>query len=248
MQTIYEKINANEQIKEIIKNEIIEVEIEFKYSQKEKYIQLSTIQRNEDNDEDKDTNNSSNINNNSKTCYNISEFIRNFPDLNEIQKCYDISIFKIEKEIKVKEFLNSYLYLIKATILSKYKEENKQKMILIIKKYIFEKIYNKIFPNYIEEKDINILAKALNLNKIKPEYLNLYNFDYDSLIPVIQNIYNQIEERRYPNDKLDLINQIFEIIFNILNYVKGDEYSDDDLFFSSQPLIECSNLFFLFLC
>ena len=212
LQSIYDKIFTNDQIKEIIKNEIIEVEIKFKYSQKEKYIQLSTIQNTDDNNDN--INNISNMNN-TKICYNITEFIRNFPDLNEIQKDYCISIFKIEKEIKLKEFLDSYLNLIKSTILIKYKEENKQKMVLVLKKYIFEKIYNKIFPNDAEEKDINISSKALNLNKIKPEDLNLYNFDYESIIPIINNLYNQLDELRFPMDKLNIINQIFEIIFNI---------------------------------
>ena len=226
LQSIYDKINTNDQIKEIIKNEIIEVEIKFKNSQKEKYIQLSTIQNTEDNNNE--INNVSNISN-TKICYNITEFIRNFPDLNEIQKEYYISIFKIEKEIKLKEFLNSYLNLIKSTILIKYKEENKKKMISIIQKYIFEKIYDKIFPNDIEEKDINISTQAMDLSKIKPEDLNLYNFDYESIIPIINNLYNQLNEKRFPMDKLNIINQIFEIIFNIIKYVKGDEYSDDDL-------------------
>ena len=80
-----------------------------------------------------------------------------------------------------------------------------------------------------EEKDINISSKALNFNKIKPEDLNLYNFDYESIIPIINNLYNQLDELRFPMDKLNIINQIFEIIFNIIKYVKGDEYSDDDL-------------------
>ena len=222
LQSIYEEINTSEKTKEIIKNEIIEVAIIFKYTQKEKYIKLATIQT----DEEK---NNMDSNKDIKICYNISDFIKNFPDLNEKQKEYDISVFKIEKEINVKEFLDSYLSLIDSTILIKYKEEDKQRMILILQKYICEKIYHKIFPKFIEENDINLSSKIEKLDKIKPAYLYLYNFDYDSMIPIIKNLFNKLEEQRCPSEKLNIINQIFEIIFKITKYVKRDEYSDDDL-------------------
>ena len=119
--------------------------------------------------------------------------------------------------------------LISSTILIKYDEENKQKIMLIIQKYIFEKIYDKIFPSYIEEKDLSITSKLINLKQIKFESLNLNNFDYDSVLPIINKLFNQLDEKRWPIDKLKIINQIFEIVFNIIKYVKGIEYSDDDL-------------------
>ena len=226
LQSIYNKINTNDKVKEIIKNEIIEVEIKIKYSENEKYIQLNTTQINEDNNNDVNNNINLDI---GKKCYNIYEFIKNFPNLNEIQKDFNISIFKIEKEIKIDEFLNSYLNLISSTILIKYDEENKQKIMLIIQKYIFEKIYDKIFPSYIEEKDLSITSKLINLKQIKFESLNLNNFDYDSILPIINKLFNQLDEKRWSTDKLKIINQIFEIVFNIIKYVKGIEYSDDDL-------------------
>ena len=100
---------------------------------------------------------------------------------------------------------------------------------LIIQKYIFEKIYDKIFPSYIEEKDLSITSKLINLKQIKFESLNLNNFDYDSVLPIINKLFNQLDEKRWPSDKLRIINQIFEIVFNIVKYIKGIEYSDDDL-------------------
>ena len=223
LKNIYEKINTNDKVKEIIKNETIEVEINLKYTQNQKYIHIITITQNND------VINNNLINNNSKKCYNISEFARNFPDLNEIQKEYDISIFKIEKDLNISQFLNSYLNLIDSTILIKYNNEDKKKMLLIIREYIFDKLYNKIFPKYIEEKDLNISNKAIKLNKIKPENLNLYNFDYDSMIPLISNLFNKLDEQKSPNNKINVINRIFEIIFNIIKFTKNDEYSDDDL-------------------
>ena len=224
---IFEEININDKVKDIIKDEIIEVEIKFNYYLNEKYIKVSTIQNNEENNINIDNN----INHqNNRTCYNISEFIRNFPDLNEIQKENTInSFFEITKELNINECLNSYINLINSTILTKYKTENKQKMIITIKKYIFEKIYFKIFPKISEQKDLIICSKVISLNNINPEKFNLSNFDYDSVKSILDDLFNKLIQQKCPKDKLDIINQIFEIIFKIIAYIKGDEYSDADL-------------------
>ena len=219
---IFEEINTNDKVKEIIKEEIIEVEIKYKYTKEEKYLKLNTIQNGEEN-------NNINIDNTfNKVCYNISDFIRNFPDLNEINQ--ENNIFKILKELNINKCLNSYLNLINATVLIKYKNEDKEKMLEKIKKYILEKIYSKIFPKSPEGKDLEISAKFITLNKISLEKLNLIsNFDYENTIPIVDNLFIKLDEQKYPNDKMNIINQIFEIIFSVIKYIKSDEYSDEDL-------------------
>ncbi len=221
------EMKINEKIKDIIKNEIIEVEIKFKYNQNEKLFKIGIIQNNY-NENDKNSNINSNLDS-VKICYNISDFCKNFPDLNDIQKSLNVSIFQIMKELKISDNLDIYLNIISSTVLNKYKDENKQKMILIIQKYIFEKIYCKIFPKYNENKDLAISSKIISLSQITPEYLKLNNFDYDSMIPLFINLFNKLDDCKSPLDKFEIINQIFEIIFSIIKYLKGDEYSDEDL-------------------
>ena len=221
------EMKINEKIKDIIKNEIIEVEIKFKYNQNEKLFKIGIIQNNY-NENDKNSNINSNLDS-VKICYNISDFCKNFPDLNDIQKSLNVSIFQIMKELKISDNLDIYLNIISSTVLNKYKDENKQKMILIIQKYIFEKIYCKIFPKYNENKDLAISSKIISLSQITPEYLKLNNFDYDSMIPLFINLFNKLDDFKSPLDKFEIINQIFEIIFSIIKYLKGDEYSDEDL-------------------
>ena len=221
------EMKINEKIKDIIKNEIIEVEIKFKYNQNEKLFKIGIIQNNY-NENDKNSNINSNLDN-VKICYNISDFCKNFPDLNDIQKSLNVSIFQIMKELKISDNLDIYLNIISSTVLNKYKDENKQTMILIIQKYIFEKIYCKIFPKYNENKDLAISSKIISLSQITPEHLKLNNFDYDSMIPLFINLFNKLDDCKSPLDKFEIINQIFEIIFSIIKYLKGDEYSDEDL-------------------
>ena len=228
---IFEEIDINDKVKEIIKDEIIEVEIKYKYNIVEKYLKLNTIQNNKEEENiNININNTINTNiQNNKVCYNISDFIRNFPDLNEIQKEININIFNIMKELKINHCFNSYFNLINSTILIKYQNENKEKMLEKIKKYIFEKIYNKIFPKFPLEQDMIFSAKVITKNKIIPENSNLFNFDYDNIIPLVDDLFIKLDEQRCPNDKLNIIKQIFEIIFNIIKYEKGEEYSDKDL-------------------
>ena len=221
------EMKINEKIKDIIKNEIIEVEIKFKYNQNEKLFKIGIIQNNY-NENDKNSNINSNLDN-VKICYNISDFCKNFPDLNDIQKSLNVSIFQIMKELKISDNLDIYLNIISSTVLNKYKDENKQTMILIIQKYIFEKIYCKIFPKYNENKDLAISSKIISLSQITPEYLKLNNFDYVSMIPLFINLFNKLDDFKSPLDKFEIINQIFEIIFSIIKYLNGDEYSDEDL-------------------
>ena len=221
------EMKINEKIKDIIKNEIIEVEIKFKYNQNEKLFKIGIIQNNY-NENDKNSNINSNLDN-VKICYNISDFCKNFPDLNDIQKSLNVSIFQIMKELKISDNLDIYLNIISSTVLNKYKDENKQTMILIIQKYIFEKIYCKIFPKYNENKDLAISSKIISLSQITPEHLKLNNFDYDSMIPLFINLFNKLDDCKSPLDKFEIINQIFEIIFSIIKYLNGDEYSDEDL-------------------
>ena len=221
------EMKINEKIKDIIKNEIIEVEIKFKYNQNEKLFKIGIIQNNY-NENDKNSNINSNLDN-VKICYNISDFCKNFPDLNDIQKNLNVSTLQVMKELKISDNLDIYLNIISSTVLNKYKDENKQKMILIIQKYIFEKIYCKIFPKYNENKDLAISSKIISLSQITPEHLKLNNFDYDSMIPLFINLFNKLDDCKSPLDKFEIINQIFEIIFSIIKYLKGDEYSDEDL-------------------
>ena len=222
IQKIFEEINLNNQIVEFINTEIIEIEINFKYNEKEKIFQINkkTNNFNENNLISNDT---------KKICYNILEFIQNFPDLIFTQKYNNTSIFNIEKEINIGECLNSYFNILKENITKNFGEEINEDVLNKIKKYIFEKIYSKTFPKYIESDDQNISIKIDSLSWVKPENLNLNNFDFESIIPIITDFFKRINKQHSPDGKLNIIIKIFEIIFNTLKYIKGELFSKEDL-------------------
>ena len=245
IQNIFEEINLNTQIIEFINTEIIEIEMKFKYDKNEKYFEINKKKKNHENDLNL-------ICDNNKICYNIPEFIQNFPDLISTQKYYNNNLFDIEKEINLNENLNLYFDIITEKISKKFLEDKKENILLKIKKYIFEKIYNKTFPNFPQQEDQTLFMKTGSLVWIKPENLNLNNFDFDSLIPLTTEYFIQINKQRSPLGKLYIINKLFEIIFNALKYIKGEHFSNldilnitDYIIIKAKPEKFCSNLKYL---
>jgi hypothetical protein len=222
-QTILEEIYLNNQIIEFIYNETIEVEIKFKYNKKEKFFEI-----NKKNINNKDKDNTI-VSEDIQFCNNISEFTQKFPDIIYIQNLYNISLYDLEKEIKINECLNSYFVILNEHSSKKFKKELNDKIKLKIKNFIFEKIYNKIFPNIVEIEDLNLNKKISSLSCVKPENFNLNNFDFNSIIPILSEYFKQINIQRSPYSKLNIINKIFEIIFNVLKYIKGEKFSNDDI-------------------
>ena len=122
MQKIFDGININSQIIEFINTEIIEVEIKFKYNEKDKYLKINKKKKNYDNE-----NNHLNFDE-AKICYNILEFTQNFPDLIFFQKYFNTNLFDIESEIRVGESLNYYFEILNESILSKFNERISEKV------------------------------------------------------------------------------------------------------------------------
>ena len=127
------------------------------------------------------------------------------------------------------ECLNIYFSILNEIIINKFSEEVRDKALAKIKNYIFEKLYTKTFPKYTEVEDQKILSKASTLFWVKPINLNFSGFDFDMILPITTNYFNCLDKQRSPAGKLDIINKMFEIIFNALKYIKGDHFSHEDI-------------------
>ena len=219
---IFKEIDLNSQIIEFISNEIIEVEIKFKYDEKEKYFEINKKKKNADNDNNL-------LLDNSQICYNILEFTQNFPDLISTQRYFIVDLFELEKKLNVCECLNIYFSILNEIITNKFSEEVREKVLVKIKNYIFEKLYTKTFPKYTEVEDQQLLSKTSTLFWVKPINLNFIGFDFDMILPITTNYFMNLDKQRSPSGKLNIINKMFEIIFNALKYIKGDHFSNEDI-------------------
>jgi len=242
---IFEEINLNSQIIDFISSEIIEVELKFKYDEKEKYFEINKKKKNADSENNI-------LSDNSQICYNILEFTQNFPDLISTQRYFNVDLFELEKKLNVCQCLNLYFSILNEKIVNKFSLEVREKVLVKIKNYIFEKLYMKTFPKYAEAEDLQLLSKASTLFWVEPINLNFSGFDFEMILPITTNYFIYLDKQRSPHGKLNIINKLFEIIFNALKYIKGDHFSNEDILniceyiiIKAKPEILCSNLKYL---
>jgi hypothetical protein len=161
-------------------------------------------------------------------CNNILEFCEYFPDLTK----EDIDdIFQFEEEIKLKNALNAYFniiyeYLALESIFREYQEEEKNNLKIKIQDFIYEQIYDKIYPHDFKDPlDIKILKNCFTHKWIKPNNLDekLINLD-DNMVQMMRTFIRKIVERKSPNYKLK---EFENLDFMVNNIILLYEYPED---------------------
>ena len=161
-------------------------------------------------------------------CNYIYEFCELFPDLTQ----EDIDdIFQFEEEIKLKNALSGYFNLIyeytkEEDFFKDCTEEEKTNIKIKIQDFIYEHIYDKIYPHDFKDPlDINILKNSFTHKWLEPKNLdnNLINLD-DKNIQMMRTIIRKIVERRSPNDKLK---EFKKLDFMTNNIILLHEYPKD---------------------
>ena len=168
-------------------------------------------------------------------CNYILEFCNSFPDLaKEVEEAKeeDINdIFQFEEEIKLKNALNGYFniiydYLKEEHVFKESQEDEQINFKTKIQDFIFEQIYDKIYPSDFKNKiDINIVKNCFTHKWIEPINLdeNLKNLD-DKIIQMMRSFIRKIEERKSPNNKL-IEFENFDFMINNIILLHG--YSKD---------------------
>ena len=218
----YKHIFIHSKLRNFIDNEQIEVEIKFKYNENEKYFSISKKEKTYKKLNDKkDT---------VIICHTIPDFFRKFPNLSKLQLKKEVDLLNLKYELNIKSSLLDYFHIVKEHLVTKF---NKQEIKIVypkIKKRIFVKLYNKIFPKEADDDDLTFHYKCLCLSWIQPKHLNNQIYIYnDNFINIISNLFNQMNIEKSYSGKLEIIEKIFNIINNILKINKGDNYSTDDI-------------------
>jgi hypothetical protein len=161
-------------------------------------------------------------------CNSIFEFCEIFPDLSN----EDIDdIFQFEEEIKLKNTFNTYFdiiyeYLEQESIFKECQEEEKTNLKIKIQDFIYEQIYDKIYPHDFKDPlDINILKNSFTHRWIKPNNLDekLINLD-DKMVQMMRTFIRKIVERKSPNYKLK---EFEKLDFMVNNIILLHEYPED---------------------
>lgn len=218
----YKHIFIHSKLRNFIDNEQIEVEIKFKYNENEKYFSISKKEKmNKRLNDKKDK---------PIICHTIPDFFRKFPNLSKLQLKKEVDLLSLKNELNIKSGLLDYFHIVKEHLITKFDKQEIKVVYPKIKKRIFVKLYNKLFPKEPDDDDLTFHYKCLCLSWIQPKHLNnqidIYN---DNFINIISNLFNQMNVEKSYSGKLELIEKIFGTINNILKINKGDNYSTDDI-------------------
>jgi hypothetical protein len=215
-------IIANENIKHIVEETFIPVDINFKYSNNDKVFELK-----KSNIKDKSFEDIIVFEDPKKSMISfktIEAFTRHFPNLSKYQSLKDINPLEIIKELHINNAINEYFEIIKDKIIrtnligkEKYENFYEEK----IKNYIMNKIYEKIYPPEPDEMDNKIFKKTISLSWVDPYLIIEKDYIFDNLLPDILNEFEQIHIAKTPYQKLNCLNNIIAYIVNLIKFNDG---------------------------
>ena len=245
-------IKLNEEIKDIIENEFIPVEIKFFWNENNegKFEIISC------NFKEKDKNNPDKIKEFEKTkkcklCLNINEFTKKFPNLVKYQDLQDVDILEIQSNLEFPTKIDIYLDIIKTTLEKKGITGLSEK----IYDYIMSKIYDKIYPIEPHEKDNKIFQQSVRLSWTKPIHFirSKRQIVFGSFLTDVVKYFKLIDSEKSPRKKILNMSEIFNSIGFLLQFNgSGDDSGVDDqmpilnyAFIKAQPLRMYSNAKFM---
>ena len=227
-------IELNQKVKEIVENEIIPIEMSYKYNASKKKFEIKKCGK-------YDRKNSIELNihdtkNGNKVCLTIDSFTKIFPNIIKTSDLEDVSPFVIESDLKIPQKIDAYFkivedYLISKKIVTANTDECK-KIKEKIYDFIMNKIYEKLFPQEQCLEDIQIYQKCFLLSWTEPKNFipGKTNYVYDSFLPDVLNYFHQIDKEKSPRKKIMNMMKAVESIGYILELNGGSgNYGIDDI-------------------
>ena len=226
---IYIDIELNNKANNIIENYKINVILNFKFNEKK---QEFGIYKDNLKEKQMDFLNTFTFDTSQrgKTCSTIEKLAKEFPNLNlcnykDVKTGEKINVFELQKILDMPKKLDAFFHSIKEILQNKVKNENELNIINNkIYDYVFSRIYDKIYPKERDALDSKILRRTCELSWIEPENIIKDNvqYDFDFVLPDINNYFSQIRNEKSPRKKIDNLNSIYLSINRLLKFTKGD--------------------------
>ena len=224
-------IVINDNIKHIVEEAFIPVDIIFDYSEKEKKFDLI-----KSNLKDKAFDNKLICEGSKKkwtSFRTIEAFTRYFPNIAKYQFMQDISPLSIIRELSINKKINEYFQIIKEKIIKKLMDEKKYTGLYEekIKNYIMNKIYDKIYPSEPSSNDVEVFKKSFALSWVEAHHLIDKEYIFDNMLPDILNEFKQINILKTPYKKLNCFIKILASVINLIKFNEGEdkEVGADDI-------------------
>ena len=158
----------------------------------------------------------------------IDDMIKKFPDFRKYENEYD-NILDIEKNANVPEAIKEYFTAMKTEInnekfFKKFEEKEKKMIGYDLETYIFDKLYDKLFPTQRSEKDILIYNKCELSSTLEPENFFEKNEVFnETLINEASKYFEKLDEGITPDEKIKIYLKGFQIIKNLITFCTGEE-------------------------
>ena len=227
---LFNTIVVHDNIKRIVEEAIIPVEINFKYDNEFKIFELMKSNINTKLLEDKSVYEIQKKN--SIVFKTIEAFTRYFPNLSKYQLIQGINPFDIIKELSINKKFDDYFEIIKELVTKKIEIKQYESLYQEnVKNYILNKIYEKIYPPEQDKKDIKIFKKSTCLSWVDPQLIIDKDYISDIMLPDILNEIEQINLVHTPYKKLNCIKEVFNQINNLIKFNEGEdkEIGADDI-------------------
>ena len=94
-----------------------------------------------------------------------------------------------------------------------------------ITNYIFNEIYEKLYPPKPFEMDNKIFDKSKSLSWIEPKNIFEKEYVFDNILPDILKEFERINLVKTPNKKLNCIEKIYKLIISLIRLNEGEDYN-----------------------
>ena len=219
---IMKNISENENVKNIVEERFIPVDIIFKYDEDGKKFELKKSNKNKNLFDEKSIYEEQRKN---LTSFGtIEAFTRYFPDLTKYQTKEGINPIDLIKKLSINEKIDNYFNIIKEKLVKYYHMDPnlyEASYSRKIKDYIMNKLYKKIYPPNKHDKDWEIYTKTKQLTWIDPQIIIHKNYVFDNMLPDILEEFNKINSSKTPFKKLLCLRKIIKYIENLILFNEG---------------------------
>ena len=252
---LLEDIKSNEEIRKIITQQFIPVDIKFEYDGNETGV--FNIEESKFKEKDRDNEEKRNKyekNYKVKLCLTIENFPKKFPNLVKFQEMQDADILEIQERLGFPGKILKYIDIIRFN-LQKNNVNNLDTIMDKIYDYIMGKIYDKIYPIEPYEEDNKIFQKSILLSWTQPKHFLKVNKEYifGSFEKDVLENFKMLDIEKSPRKKLINMDKVFNSILFLLRFNgKGPDTGVDDqipilnyAFIKAQALRMSSNVRFM---
>ena len=259
---LLEDIESNEEVRKIISNLFIPVEIKFEYeseSNETDNLDNSKFKIEESKFKEKDKSNEEKKlkyekSNKIRLSTSIENFPKKFPNLVKFQEMQDADIFEIQEKLHFPDEISKYFDLIRDN-LKKLNYKNLEVLMDKIYDYLMGKLYDKIYPVEPLDEDTKIFQKSVLLSWTKPKHFlkTKKEFVFGSFENDVLEYFKLLDNDKSPRKKLIDMDGVFNSIGFLLRFNgKGPDTGVDDqipilnyAFIKAQALRMNSNVRFM---